>query len=69
MASFSSIKPTGSNNRIVKDSRTYEKIQKHLSDINDKITDDDIRNMQIGIPYESQPPSIKNFLNAKKEKN
>lgn len=33
------------------DKNTYEKIQRHLSDINDTITEEDIRNVQIGFPF------------------
>jgi len=68
MANLLLFKPTLLKSRKVRDVRTYEKIQKHLSDINDEITDEDIREMQIGIPSESQPLHNKNFLNTKKEK-
>jgi hypothetical protein len=68
MANLLLFKPTLLKSRKVRDVRTYEKIQKHLSDINDEITDEDIREMQIGIPSESQPLYNKNFLNTKKEK-
>jgi hypothetical protein len=68
MANLLLFKPTLLKSRKVRDVRTYEKIQKHLSDINDKITDEDIREMQIGIPNESQPLHNRNFLNTKKEK-
>ena len=50
------------------DLTTYEKIHKHLSDINDTITDEDIRNVKIGIPEENQTEIKENYLSAKKEK-
>lgn len=31
------------------DRATYDKIQRHLTDINDRITDEDIRNVRIGV--------------------
>lgn len=34
------------------DRATYDKIQRHLADINDRITDDDIRNVKVGMPEE-----------------
>jgi|GEM_PF-5864853 len=36
-----------------RDQATYEKIQKHLADINDKITDEDMR--RLNIKCESEP--------------
>lgn len=35
------------------DRATYDKIQRHLTDINDRITDEDIRNVRIGAPFDS----------------
>lgn len=35
---------------IFNDSITKRKIQNHLVDINDKITEDDIRNIKVSIP-------------------
>lgn len=38
--------------RAYRDEVTHEKIHRHLTDINDKITDDDIRNIRIIITPE-----------------
>lgn len=37
------------SHRYFRDEETYQKIQRHLVDINDKITDEDIRNIKIVI--------------------
>ncbi len=40
--------------RILPDEVTYNKIQRHLNDINDTITDDDLRNIKTDLaPYYS----------------
>lgn len=38
------------------DEATKQKIQKHLTDINDVITEDDIRRIDTGITLRMQPP-------------
>jgi hypothetical protein len=35
------------SHRKIRDEVTYNKIQRHLIDVNDRITDDDIRNIKI----------------------
>lgn len=51
------------------DRATYDKIQRHLSDINDRITDDDIRNVRIGMPSDISAYQATAMAEPKKEKN
>lgn len=44
---------TKTNSRAVIDAATYNKIQRHLTDINDVITDEDIRNIRIDVAFYS----------------
>jgi hypothetical protein len=50
------------------DRATYDKIQRHLSDINDRITDDDIRNIRIGMPSDFKAYQATGTTEPKKEK-